>query len=274
MDSKEKIFKAVLRCLRAVLRVAGSQRAVLAAAHLAEELVPRVVLPTGSGPIAFFCPGKIAAWRACHLFTSEPETIAWIDTFQATDTFWDIGANVGTYSLYAAMRGNRVMAFEPAAGNYYILNRNIEINQLDDRITAFCVALHDRTGTDSFFMSHTELGAALNTFGEAVDWRGRPCASRFRQAMLGFRLDDFIDRFDPPFPHHIKIDVDGHEDRVIAGARRTVGDPRVKSMVVELNEQRPEQCERIVSELEGAGLKFRCRRGRDAHIKNYLFQRR
>src|SRR5207247_11216921 len=126
-----------------------------------------------------------------------------------------IGANVGVYSLYAGLRKLKVLAFEPSAPNYYVLNRNIEINGLDERVSAYCIAFNDRTRIDSFYMANTELGGALNSFGDQVDWQGNPLRSAMKQAMLGFTIDDFIHRFQVDFPNHIKIDVDGIENRII-----------------------------------------------------------
>ena len=60
------------------------------------------------------------------LFSKEPITLAWIDTFKDGETLYDIGANVGMYTIYAAvMRKANVYAFEPEALNYAELNKNI-----------------------------------------------------------------------------------------------------------------------------------------------------
>jgi len=68
--------------------------------------------------------------------TKEPETLEWIDRIPEKSVLWDIGANVGLYSCYAAKaRGCRVFAFEPSVFNLEILARNIFLNQLTDQIT-------------------------------------------------------------------------------------------------------------------------------------------
>ena len=68
--------------------------------------------------------------RAVTLFTKEPETIAWIDDrVLPGDVFYDIGANIGVFSLYSAkVKKATVIAFEPHAKNYGILNENIFLN--------------------------------------------------------------------------------------------------------------------------------------------------
>ena len=79
-------------------------------------------------------------WRAETYETKEPDTIEWIDSFfREGDVIYDIGANIGQYSLYAAkkLKGNcRILAFEPEALNYSKLNKNIVLNNLTDSITA------------------------------------------------------------------------------------------------------------------------------------------
>ena len=55
----------------------------------------------------FFTPNSIIKWRVDTILSKEPETIEWIDSFKSDSKekiiFWDIGANIGLYSLYAAM---------------------------------------------------------------------------------------------------------------------------------------------------------------------------
>ena len=77
-------------------------------------------------------------WRIDTLLTKEPETIEWINNFKDNKelVFWDIGANIGLYSIYAALRYKdiKIISFEPSTNNLRILSRNISINQLDEKI--------------------------------------------------------------------------------------------------------------------------------------------
>ena len=64
----------------------------------------------------------ITRFRINTFATKEPETLAWIDTFENKTVFWDIGANVGLYSCYAVKRHNcKVCAFEPSIFNLELL---------------------------------------------------------------------------------------------------------------------------------------------------------
>jgi hypothetical protein len=52
--------------------------------------------------------------------------------------------------------------------------------------------------------------------------------------MIGYTIDAFIETFGVPVPTHLKIDVDGNDHLVLAGARKTLADPRLRSVLVEL----------------------------------------
>jgi len=196
---------------------------------------------TKRGDIKFVCPGEIPLRRAKRALEKEPDTIEWIDGFQPNEVLWDIGANVGVYSLYAGInRRVRVMAFEPLAENYYLLTKNIEINNLDEIITSLNLAFNDTTVIDRLNTLDTNFGAAQSYFGTLENYAGDTINPIFRQGVIGYSIDGFIQMFNPPFPNHIKIDVDGNEAKIISGARETLQDPRLRSLVMEWTDDRPE----------------------------------
>lgn len=253
MGFKKKTLDLATTLLKNGIQCVARDRTSWVYAHLSQELTPIVSQNTDMGLLKFFCPGTIPAWRARTLLTKEPETIEWINSFASNEVFWDIGANVGIYSLYAALRGINTLSFEPSPGNYYILGRNIELNNFDNRISSFCIAFNDETRLDSFYMANTELGGACNSFGEALDWKGESYAPKFNQSMLGFTIDDFIRQFRPPFPNHIKIDVDGIEKKIVRGAFQTFSQKSVKSVLIELNVELDE-CAEVVEMMKNHGL--------------------
>jgi FkbM family methyltransferase len=282
---RQALRSGVVSALRTGVRLSGGRmRRLLSDALREDEPGPAMVtetVATSRGAISFCCIGGLPLWRARTLLTKEPETIEWIDGFAAGDTFWDVGANVGIYSLYAAInRTIRVLAFEPSAGNYFLLNRNIEINGLDGSIQAFCIAFADEKRTDALNMQSTELGGALSSFADPIDNFGRRFVPRFRQGMIGYAIDSFIEEFKPPFPNHLKIDVDGLEERIVAGAAATLADPRLKSLSIELDSARPDETDPITARIEQAGLRLTARRqsemvasGEYGSIFNYQFHR-
>jgi FkbM family methyltransferase len=282
MTLKRRALDSGLRALTAATRsLLGERRNAGILAHVVEYLSPAITVDTPLGSLILHCPGELSVFRANTLLTKEPETIAWIDTFQQGDTLWDIGANVGMYSLYAGLKpGVQVLAFEPAVVNCYALNRNIEINGLDARIAVFCIAFSESTALDYLYMGGTRIGEACHSFRDEVDLKGQPFRARFRQGAISFSVDDLIDTCHPAFPNHMKIDVDGIEDKIIRGARKTIGDPRLKSLLVELDIDRPDYCRQVHDALEQAGLRLLHRKhaamfdhSEYASIYNHVFVR-
>lgn len=203
--------------------------------------------------IDFDANDELHLLRAQWLETKEPETLAWIDTFDQGDLLYDVGANVGVFSLYAALhRHCDVFAFEPESKNYACLNKNIFLNLLGGKVKALNIGLHDATKIEFLQLHDLASGAALHSLGEAIDWRGNRFEARFEQAVLAFRLDELVEQFRLPQPIHMKIDVDGNELKVIRGAARTLSDPQFKSLQIELKEGDGE----LIGTIEACGLKL------------------
>tara|TARA_Y100000310_G_scaffold327344_1_gene393556 strand:+ start:3326 stop:3964 length:639 start_codon:yes stop_codon:yes gene_type:complete len=148
--------------------------------------------------------------RADGFLTLEQETIRWIDEYiSPEDVLWDIGACVGSYSLYAAVAvGCRVYAFEPEAENYALLNRNIRVNDLSNRITALCVGLGDIDCVTGLRLQGHEPGTAGHQLHGT------------EQGAVSFMVDSVSYLIGQP--NHLKIDVDGQEARILRGAVDTL----------------------------------------------------
>ena len=210
------------------------------------DVVNKVVL--NGTTMVFDANHELHLLRSRLIGTKEPETIAWIDTFSPDAVFFDIGANIGVFTLYAALHRNcDVYAFEPEAKNYACLNRNLLLNGLGRRVKALNVGLHDSTCIEFLQLHDLSSGAALHALGEPIDWRGERFEPRFEQAVLAFGLDDFVQRLGTPSPNYIKLDVDGNEEKIIRGGRRTFSDPAMKSLMIEINENNRALAELIES---------------------------
>ena len=186
--------------------------------------------------------------KAC---AKEPFTVEWIHRWvQPGDVLYDIGANVGAYSLVAARKpggGARVFAFEPGYANLSSLCANIVLNQAADLITPLPIALAGTTGLDVFGLRALEPGRARHTLGsDASD-----ADVLYRQPVMTFRLDELIERFGLPAPNHIKLDVDGGELAVLEGAARALALPSLRSMLVEVSTA---SSTRVTNILTGCGL--------------------
>lgn len=175
-----------------------------------------------------------------HSCKKEPDTVDWIETFMKPgDTFYDIGANVGAYSLVAAKFFHgavKVYAFEPAFLNFTQLCRNLMLNGCQDIVIPLPVALSDSTKIDAFNYNNLVPGGALHALGEAIDHKGKRFDPVLKQSVLSYRIDDLIAQFKVGMPNHLKIDVDGIEFSVLRGADQTLSNAALRSMVVELEE--------------------------------------
>src|SRR5688572_16327185 len=89
--------------LNRLARLPAAERATLQSRFTHALFSEPVRVDTPRGPLSFMLLGKGPVSRAASLFDKQPATIAWIDAFPAGSVFWDIGANVGVYSLYAAL---------------------------------------------------------------------------------------------------------------------------------------------------------------------------
>ena len=246
-----------------------------------ERLEPRQIVEHEGIRLVFATPNPATAWRVDTLLTKEPDTIEWIAGFAAEEVLLDIGANVGMYSLWAAKtRGVDVFAFEPESQNYAILNRNIQLNGLDAKIRAYCIALSDRAGYDKLFLSAFGAGGSCHTFGASLDFANRPRVAPFAQGCVSAKLDDLVATGMIPVPTHIKIDVDGLEPQIVSGARTTLSDPRVRSVLVEINTNLDEHWD-VVDVLIASGFDYSIdqvelaqrKEGPFKGVGNYVFRR-
>ncbi len=221
-----------------------------------------------------------AGWRYDTLLDKEPETIEGIDTFQPGDTLWDIGANVGIYSIYAGVKGIRTLAFEPHFANYQQFCITIALNGLQDVVPPLCRAFAESKSIAQMNLASLDIGTSMSNFGAALDFRGKPFQPAFRQGMIGYDIDSFIADFGVEIPTHLKIDVDGIELPIIRGAQKMLASEKLQSVSVELIESDHQQVAAVTEILERAGLHFIHKRQNSAFatpetrdVLNYLFHR-
>lgn len=201
-----------------------------------EKLLPRCQVTHNGVPIEYLTPNAVLKWRVDTLFTKEPCTLEWIAGFQPGEVLVDVGANVGMYTVWAAKtRGVKVYAFEPEAQNYALLNRNLARNGLDGQVKAFCVALSDVAGFGELYLATLEAGGSLHSYGARVDYNRQPMEPKFSQGCVSARLDDLVRDGVIPVPEHVKLDVDGFEPKVLAGAMQLLRNARLRSLLVEVN---------------------------------------
>lgn len=194
----------------------------------------------------------------------EPETREWIDGIAASTEswLWDIGANIGSFSIYAATRGISVVAVEPIPENLLLLSRNVNINGVQNLCTLLPIALSGRDQVEIMTQSSLEFGCAGNGFGTNEMFRGgtrQTAALSFR--IPGLTIDSAIEKFGLPSPRFIKIDVDGIDDEILYGAKYSLS--RVNGVCCETKFDEA-RVQRLVEFLAGAGLRLTHRSQRNS----------
>ena len=205
--------------------------------------------------IKFFIPNQLLNWRVETFFTKEPETLEWIDNFEKKENlvFWDIGANVGLYSIYNSLKNPKstTIAFEPSSSNLRVLTRNISINNLEKNIKVVSMPL---TNKKNIFQEMKEgqfiEGGAMNSFGENFDFEGKEFQTNMKYNLLGTTMNYFIENSILEIPDYIKIDVDGIEHLILKGGDKFLNNQKVKSLLIEINENFKEQYEQVLDLME------------------------
>jgi FkbM family methyltransferase len=196
-----------------------------------------------------------ASYKRVRAVQKEPFTVAWLErSLRPGDVLYDVGANVGSYSLIAAkLVGGHAMvyAFEPAAPNFSDLCRNIALNSCESSVIPMPFALWSRTGLVPFGYRSFDPGEAGHTMSEEQDL----AVSMSEQQISAFRLDDLVSLFDLPVPSLVKLDVDGSELEVLEGAVEAISQPQCRELMVEVNGEPGEpRVDALTAVLAGCGF--------------------
>ena len=193
-------------------------------------------------------------WRA-RSCAKEPWTVEWLrNAIRPGEVLYDIGANVGTFSLIAAKHSQaRVVAFEPGYANFARLCDNIQLNGCEHSVVPVPLPLADHSGLFGFKYRDVEPGQSRHRMKPEA-WRFRGAAAntdRYEQPVLAMTLDAMIRTFNLPLPNHLKIDVDGTEDRVLAGAPVALQSETLRTILIEVDGVK---WTGVADLLEGAGF--------------------
>lgn len=223
--------------------------------------------------VKFFSTNHLIDSRIRTLFIKEPETIDWINNFKKKRfIFWDIGANIGLYSVYNAIKNKHSIsiAFEPSTANLRILSRNISMNNLENRIKIFSLPLTDKPPK---FMclreSFTLEGASMNTFGERFDFQGKKLMSKINYPLYGMNINYLLSNKLLKLPDYIKIDVDGIEHLILKGGDKFLKSKKIRSVLVEINENFQKQFNSVLKFMKKNNFKIRHKKNNYKLYKKY-----
>lgn len=179
--------------------------------------------------------------RYLKIFIKEPGTVDWIDQHvKCGDIFYDIGANIGVFTILAASRtgkNGRVYAFEPHGANFARLIDNITANNLQKVIFPNNFALHNKDGFFPFLYKSSNVGTSDSQLSDNRDVTGDDKELLISELKYATTIDHLIELDEIKAPQHIKIDVDGNEFLILEGMKHLLSSPyRPKSIQVEMND--------------------------------------
>jgi len=142
------------------------------------------------------------------------------------DLFLDIGANVGAYTVLAAGHvGANVIAIEPIPATFLSLQKNIQVNNLQDKVTALEAGAGAKEGLLRFTSNLDTVNHVASQSKEEVI----PNTIQVRMVTIDSVLKD------KKKPTMIKIDVEGFETEVLNGMQNTLENYELKAVIIELN---------------------------------------
>jgi FkbM family methyltransferase len=208
---------------------------------LRQPLARDIEITDGSTAYRFRCETVREFDRCLKLFSKEPGTVAWITTeVKRGQVVYDIGANIGVYTILAARQAGpngKVYAFEPHAANFARLIDNVIRNNLQEVVIPCCVALDAEAGFSHFNYDSVNAGTSNSQFSADSGADTHSQGSEIAELKYATSIDRLMESGRIAPPHHIKIDVDGNEHRILQGMTRLLGSSLAPSTIqVELNE--------------------------------------
>lgn len=225
------------------------------------KALERTTTPDDFPNLTFYSPTRSLIAEMRKGPNREPETREWIDSIPAGSVLWDVGANVGSFSVYAAKLGLKVIAVEPMPHNLLLLARNLAMNGVGDCCTILPLAMSNHDGPALMTLSSLDFGSAGHGFGTFDQFRqGTYRTAKLEFWLTGVTVSTAVSEMGLPAPTHLKVDVDGIDDQVVFG----VGDylSGVQGMCCEVQripEQRAQALFKHLSEF-GLALSHRTRR--------------
>ncbi len=191
--------------------------------------------------VNFITSNELEKYRVETLFDKEAETIEWIKrwnkeiTVSKNMTFFDVGSNIGIYSIFAAaLTATEVFSFEPVSNNYSSLFKNVNANNFK-HLHIFNIALSNKSDLTDLYIPDLRNGNSGAQVGVSVNEDGKRFTPLKIEKVIRLTIDDLIYNFNFPVPDIIKIDVDGHEKEIIEGMEKILKNKIISSFLIEFN---------------------------------------
>lgn len=139
------------------------------------------------------------------------------------DIVFDIGSNIGFYTLWITKFNNCVHAFEPDDENFNRLKKHISINKLEDSVVLNKTGISNKTGTLYFTTGNDVLNHISDVQEENT------------VAINVITLDEYCNRNNITHIRHLKIDIEGFELSALKGAKELLAKGSIDIIQLEIN---------------------------------------
>lgn len=217
-------------------------------------------------------------WRAKSFNAKEPETNEWLRTeISDSSVFWDVGANIGLFSLYAAAlnKNCKILAIEPESQNFASLCKNVFANNFQN-IDVFGFAVNGRPlSIQDLYVSEMCAGCAVHNLGATSPWSSTEAV--FHQKVVAASADELVESLGLCPPSIMKIDVDGIELEILKGARKMLSNS-LRTVLVEIDAKDDVSVQEMsmIMSANGftlSGLSDRTARINDKVPRNFIWKR-
>jgi FkbM family methyltransferase len=178
--------------------------------------------------VSFFAPNRKVVKRNKGRSLAEYNIISdVIQESDSSDVFYDIGANTGLYTRFAAKKCSKVVSFEPYSPNYKFLNKDLSENSVSN-VDVYKIALSDSNGTVLFEQpTKDDIGYGSSSIVDKDTSSSVEVPTK--------RGDDLISEDGLPTPNIVKIDIEGSEPLVIDGLEDTLSRSNCRLVYCEIH---------------------------------------
>lgn len=191
-----------------------------------EKIQPKFNIKINETEFNFYTPNSIYAEIYLNKANSKEYLFQWINRFENGAVLLDATAGTGFYSILAAkLRNIKVYSFEADFNDICILNKNIDLNKLNNLITSYCLNLSDETIFNNLIYKNNNLAENKN---EII---------ANNQAVMNYRIDDAIKEKIIDIPTYLKISDSQDLFKTINGADNLLKSNKVKSISISIKKE-------------------------------------
>jgi FkbM family methyltransferase len=168
-----------------------------------------------------------SSYASLIIYSKYPEYIETLflkKYLKTNSVFFDVGSGFGDYSLIASsvIKHGKIYSFEPIQEEINRLKENVKLNNIEEVVSVFQMAVSNYNGTVNFNLSSVNEMSYITA--EHADLRVK-CT----------KIDTFCKKNNIEFIDFLKIDVEGEENNVILGALNLLKKQKVGAMIIEFN---------------------------------------